>query len=168
MPFFDDVADIAEEYFDAVIDELGKSCRLVYQAGYETCNNCVADPIGNKASSRYLHGGPIPFANGQPCPLCGGSSQKAVTTSETITLKCEWNHKKFIMPVPELDIRSPNSVVETKGYIADMPKVMQADHIVFETEIEDIRRYTYRLVGEPGDKHSIMKNKYFVAYWERI
>lgn len=167
MPFFDDIAENAVEYFDAVIDELGKDCRLVFHAGSEQCNNCLPDPIGKKSSNRYLHGGPAPFVNGQTCPLCGGEGTRAVVITESIRLKCEWDSKKFVpLPAP-LDIRISNSVVETKGYMRDLPKVLRADHLLFQTDMDDVRKYKYRLMREPGDKHNVLQNRYFVAYWER-
>ena len=46
-------------------DALTVSCTLDYGVTrYESCVNCLYDPIGQKSSNRFQHGGPVPFPFG--------------------------------------------------------------------------------------------------------
>lgn len=147
---------------------LGKTCLVVYPSRYVACVNCVLDPIGKKSANRPRTGAPIPFTAGQSCPMCSGQGQKAVEDSEQLTLKCNWEPRKFISPAKgNIDIRIPYSVVEVKGYMADLPKLLKADHLVVNLPIAPFLRQKFRLVGEPGDPSNIIQGRYFVALFER-
>lgn len=139
-----------------------------YIANNILVNNCIADPIGNKSSNRWKTGGPIPFANGSICPLCSGDGKRAEDTYDTIKLLCNWEPKKFWNPVPSLNLRKGKGILQTKGFISDMPKILKADHLIFQTSMEPYLDNKYKLISEPGDRSNIIQNRYFVCTWEQI
>jgi len=145
---------------------LGKTCLLVYPARYIKCDNCVLDPHSGRSTGRYRHGGPMPFNQGK-CPMCQGEGRKAHEVSEEITLNCNWEPRKFVTPIPGIDLKIPYSLVETKGYMSDLPKILKADHMVFQLPVNPIIRQKFKLVGEPGDRSNIVQGRYFYAIWER-
>ncbi len=154
---------------DDLITELGKDCRLVYPPRWNACVNCVYDPVGNKSSNHWLSGGPLPFSNGSTCPLCDGVGRRAEEITEDTKFLCAWEPRKFFYPIKSLDIRAPFSIVQTKGYISpDLPKVLRAEHMVFQTGIEGVLRKKYKLMGQPGDQSNIIQGRYFVATWEQM
>lgn len=168
-------ADIKRVITDALDDllanekdgGLGKTCRLVYPPRSVPCN-CVKDPVGGKHANRPVGGAPVPFTATQPCPVCNGEGRREDEVSEEITLKCNWEMKKFFFPVRNLELRVPHSVVEVKGYLKDLPKIMKCDHLVLNLPVEPYLRQKFTLAGEPGDPSNIVQGRYFVAALERM
>lgn len=157
---------IYSDALDDMFDLRAKNCRLIYKPKMENCSNCVADPIGKKSSNRYLHGGPIPFPNGSICPLCNGTSKKAIAQEENIRLAIEWSPARFVKPLPNLVI--PDGSIQTKGYVSDIPKIKRSIEMVAQTPMEPYIRYKFKLLGEPVDIFNILQNKFFYCLWERV
>lgn len=162
----DDIKKIAQDGIDDLIDQLGKDCRLLYPSVQEDCPNCIYDPIANRSTGRYQTGGPQPFPQGTICPVCRGVGKLVSDTSEIIRMLCQWNPKNYELLAGNIQV--PNSVVQTKGYLSDMPKVLKARKMVLETSIEGYQRYTFELWGEPIDQGNIIQGRYFVALWRRV
>ncbi len=146
---------------------LGKTCLLVYPPRYIRCENCVLDPNSGRSVGRWRHGGPMPFSASR-CPMCQGEGRKAEEVSEEMTLLCNWDARKFVTPIPNVQLRAPYSLVETKGYLKDLPKLIKCDHMVFQIPVSPIVRQRFKLVGEPSDRSNIIQARYFVAVWERF
>lgn len=146
---------------------MGKTCLIVYPPKVTRCTNCIYDATTNRSSNRPRSGGPVPFAMGGTCPLCSSKGMMEEAVTEEITLKCNWEFKKFYSPPGDLKLRVPNSVVETKGYLSDLPKLLKAQYLVVNLPIAPYMRQSYTLLGEPGDPGNIIQGRYFLAYWER-
>jgi hypothetical protein len=158
---------VIQQALDDLITELGKPCKLVYPPRFVSCTNCVFDAIGQKSSNHWRNGGPMQFADGMSCPMCNGVGRIAQEVSEPIKLLCEWKPGNFVVPVPNLQLYAPNSLLQTKGYMSDLPKLMRADRLVYQTAIGGLLNQTFQLLGEPGDKSNIIQNRYCVATWQR-
>lgn len=164
----DSVKGIITNALDDLITELGKNCRLVYPSKMERCENCCFDPIGKKSTNIWLNGGPIPFQN-TSCPMCDGSGHIAIPQSEITKFLCAFTPKSFFAPVPNLDLKSPFSIVQTKGFIdPDLAKVRRAQHMVCQVPLEGIISKKYELASDPADVANIIQNRYFVATWKQI
>lgn len=159
-----DIVNTMRDAVDDMIDQFGKQCRLVYPPAFSACVNCVYDPIGQKSSNRYLHGGPIPFDVGN-CPMCNGNGQRADTVTENITMILYWNPKDWVKVAP--NVRLPDGALQTKGYATDIPKIKRCIEMVAQVPMEGYMHMRYRLLGEPFDPYNIVPNRYFVANWER-
>lgn len=162
------IKSIIQGALDDIITNLGKNCLLVYPPKMLPCDNCVSNPIGNLPSNRWRTGGPIHFGVGSLCPMCDGQGMRAEELTEAILLLCEWDPKKFIKPFQGLDIRIPNGLLQTKGYLVDMPKILRCDHLVFQTDVAGMSHFKYKLYDDPGDRSNIIQNRYFIATWERV
>lgn len=156
-----------QDGLDSLVNVLGKKCRLVYPPKWTTCNNCILDPQNQRSSNHYRHGGPIKFPDGAACPQCNGDGKVATQVSEDVKFLCEWNPSKFFYPIPNLDIRVPFGVIQTKGFIKDWPKVERCDYLVFQVALAGLGERRYKLLGEPGDRSNIVQERYFVATWQR-
>lgn len=152
---------------DDIITEFGKMCRIYYPARWVACTNCLVDPIGRKSRNIWRTGGPMPFAKGTICPMCSSSGgHHAEELSEEIQLKIEWEPKRFWYPVPNVDVRVPYSICQTKGYISDYNKLVQADHLLIQIPIEPHVKTKFRMVGTPISPGNIIQDRYIVATWE--
>lgn len=145
---------------------LGKTCQLVYPPRQVRCGNCIFDPTNNRSSNRPRSGGPVPFAVGASCPLCSGRGMKEEEATENITLKCNWEFKKFASSIP-IDLRIPNAVVQVKGYLTDIPKLLRAQYVVINLPFVPYARQSFVLLGEPADESNIVQSRYFSALLRR-
>jgi hypothetical protein len=145
---------------------LGKWCRLVYPPRAVPCANCVLDPIGNKSANRPRTGAPVPFTAGQPCPVCSGAGRIQTSATEDVVLGVNWNPKKFVLPIPaSVDLRVPNAVCETKGFIALWPRLAKCDHLIVDLAVEGFSRQKFKLAGQPGSPGNIVQGRYVHAVW---
>jgi hypothetical protein len=159
------IRQIAQDAIDDLIDQLGKECRLLYPAVTIDCPNCIFDPTTNRSSGRYKTGGPRPFPANTICPICRGAGRLPSENSEIVRMLCTWNPKEFtILPG---NIQIPNSYVQTKGYMRDVPKILRSKKMVIQLPIEGNIRATFDLVGNPVDPGNIIQGRYFVALWRQ-
>jgi len=161
----DDIKRIATDAFDDLLDTLGRQCRLYYPPKSIRCENCSLSLVGGKPSNKYLHGGPQPFPLGSLCPACGGNNIIMTEVYTDINLLITEDIAKY----KKLEnINIPNGSIRTKGYVNDMQKVMQCDYMIKDHEQQGILYQKYRLYGEILMPGNIIKNRYFVCYWERF
>lgn len=167
-----DTKQIVQDVLDDLLVEgsqggFGKRCLLVYPPRAVPCSNCLPDPVTGKKRFTYRTGGPVPFPNGMACPLCNADGMRHEEASEEIVLKLTWEPKFFTLPIKNLDLSVPNSVVETKGYLSDLPKLLRVDHLVADLPIAPFIRQKFRLHGEPGVPGNIVQARYVQAVWVR-
>jgi hypothetical protein len=163
----DETKALVRDAFDDVLAEFGKPCLLVYPPRWKNCVNCVLTP-GAPTSNRWKTGGPMPFPNGSACPMCNGEGRRAEEVTEQITLLCAWEPRSFFYPVPGIELRAPYSVLQTKCFMSDAPKLMRADHLVFQVPVEGVARKKFKLEGAPGDASNIIQSRYCVSLWVEI
>jgi hypothetical protein len=162
-----DVKAIAQQAIDDLHNELGKDCRLVYPSRMVPCANCVFDPIGKKSSNFYLNGGPAPFQNGTLCPMCDGNGLIAQEVTEVVRMLVAWSPRHWFIQKMPTNVQSPAGLIQTKGFYADVPKILQARQMILETPLEPSVRYRFFLESEPIDASNIIQGRYFVALWRR-
>ena len=162
-----DVKTIAQNAIDDLIDQLGKDCLLQFPPIPEYCVNCIIDPIGNKSSNHWVNGGPIPFPNASICPMCDGRGYHYKELTRPIKLLISNSPSEWFVKLP-VNIQSPAGTIQTKGYVADLPDVLQCRKMIVQISLEPIIRYTYELNGEPIDQGNIVQNRYWVGIWNRI
>jgi len=122
-------------------------CRLVYTGTkFEDCANCSFNPIGQKPGNPYFGGGGgAPFVNTNDCKVCNGAGKIAVEVTEDVNLIVLWNYKKFINyggGVPEGDCQTFCEIELT-------PKLKNASHVIFNTDIEAYKGHKFVRVSEP-------------------
>lgn len=97
-----------------------------------------------------------------------GKGRQAKEVSEVIKFLCAYHPKDFFFPVPNLNIRVPGDVIQIKGYLKDRPKIMKAQTIIVQSDVEGIMRQVYQLASDPIDRSNIIQNRYIVATLERV
>jgi hypothetical protein len=146
------------EVFDAMINQWGKTCKLVYPPKYVPCSNCEF--------GTYKTGGPMPFTFGL-CPMCNSNGTKAEEVSENVILLINWRPSIWEYPILNTNIVKPNNSIETKGFMSDLPKILQCDHLVI-LNVDGYKHFKFKLNGEPVDQGSVVQARYFKALWNRI
>jgi len=147
-------------------DGLTLPCRLNFGVTkYESCDNCLYDPIGKKSSNFFMSGAPIPFRSGQTCPMCDGTGKRAVVTTETINLMVLWQYKDWIDIGAE--IRSPEGMVQTISSIDTLPDIKRAKSVIIDTDIEKLVKHEFVRDGEPTPA-GLGRDNFIVTMWSRI
>lgn len=160
-----DVLKVAELSFNSLIINLGRTCRMFYNPKIIPCINCVYDSINRKSSGVYLSGGPYPFPMGSQCPVCYGKGTITEDAYEDVTLLIQEDVKQF-QKIGNLNF--PNGSIQTKGFIADLPKIQRCDYMLKHVDLSSVLPQKYKLYGEPLCPGNIVQSKYFVCLWERI
>lgn len=161
---------IAADAIDDLIDQLGKDVKLVYPPIPVPCT-CANDTIGKKGPGIWSVGGPAPktWAGQTNCPLCNGEGKQYEESSDTIKLLCNFDLKTFEnLKGIDVRLRQSGSLVQTKGYIDDLPKVLKSQYAIFQTSISNVQQYRFELASDPTDVNNIVPNRYFMCVWKRI
>ena len=158
------IIDEYEWVADSFIDSMGIPCKLVYPPKMSECTNCYIDNTTGRSSNIYKSGGPLPFQNHQICPLCEGRGRLSLEETDNITLRVYWTPKDWYNI--GLKIESPDGVAMTIGYINDLPKIERADYIILNSNLESIRQYKVRRMGE-AVPFGLKQRRYFIQYVKR-
>lgn len=163
-----DIISVAGEAFDDILNK-GSPCVLIYHGNMEPCVNCVYDPIGKKSAGRFRDGGPLSFAEGTICPVCGGGGIRMTETTDTIKMTIDYNltgeSKKFKRVTSAIVFSE--TAIRTRGFITDLPKIQKCSEMVIADTNSPYYNWKYKLISEPVDDFVFVRNKYFSAYWER-
>ena len=140
-------------------------CTLIYGGKFSTCANCIYDPIGRKSANRYLSGGPIPFNNGQICPLCHGVGKLMTETTESMYLMPIWDYKQWINF--DINLQSPEGLVQTFSKYVTLPKIKRAQEIIIDTGLQPSVRHRFKRDGEPNPA-GLADSEFIVTMWKRM
>jgi hypothetical protein len=163
----DDIRNLAQGAIDSMINQLGKPCKLIYEPARTPCTNCYLDATTNLSSGQYNGTGPIPFTRGK-CPVCGGAGYlpEEVERFDVVTMTVIWQPKAYRYFGP--DVQVPDSLIILKGYVADLPKVLQAKYVIPDYQNQVYQSSRFVKWKEPHPQGSIVKNRYFRSFWQRF
>ncbi len=161
----DDVINIFERGVDAIIDQLGKNVKLIFDPIIIPCPNCLFDPIGGKSSNRFKPGGPVPFSDGARCPYCRGTGKTEQERSTIVKASVSWSPQDYIDY--GISVQNARAVVSTKTLLNDVIKIQRAKIAIIDCDISSILKVKCRRLKDPvpiGVKNS----RYAMTFWQRI
>lgn len=135
----DSVLAVARDRLDDIIDFLAKDCVLVFAGGG------AASPTN-------------PWDR-------GADSQAAPTLS--VRLLIAWQERDFWVRLPA-DVRAPEGMIQTKGYVTDLDQVVRASHLLVQGPLASGQRAKFERAGDPVDPSNIIQGRYFVCNWMRV
>ena len=161
-------ADVLDDLLANTADGgLGKTCLLQYADAKQECPNCIFDPQARTSTSRPKPNPTQPFPVGTRCPVCNGDGFVETSRTEEITMSCSWKPSHFSREAFNLNIQVPYSLLETKFYMADVPKVLRATGLIFQLPVAPYLNKRFVRHGEPGDPSNIVQGRYAVCLWKR-
>ena len=164
-----DVVQIMYDAIDDMIFNWGKDCQLIFPGPIIPCNNCVFDSIGRRNMNAYRTGGPIPFGQGQVCPVCNGKGTiNAPEVTKIIHMVLRWNPAHFAIANRQTDIQMPFGIIETEGWIKDVPDILQSRVMIAQLPLQPIINARFELFSQPVDPHTFSQGQSFVAHWKRL
>ena len=164
--FSSDLKLKCSQAIDDLIEAAGKSCKLVYPPiKWKDCPDCSSnlDPIGRKRSNRYIGGQLVPI-NINDCKTCGGKGKIPVENSETIKMLCDWNPRNWVDR--NILVRTPETILQTKGYMKDIIKVKRALHMIVQVDMKSLLNSILVLSSPPIDDNNLIQGNYFVCFWK--
>ena len=141
-------------------------CTLYYGiTKWESCSNCLYDPIGRKSSNRYQDGGSVPFPFGGICSLCDGAGKRPVISTETTNLMVIFDYKQFLpMSAP---VNNPDGLIQTMGKKEVTPQLKRAQEIRVATDLGGYGNHRFERFEEPQPM-GFGGNEFVICTWKRI
>jgi hypothetical protein len=168
-PITSEFKQLFNNAIDSIIAEnsLSVPCRLRYsgETNSALCKNCEYDPISKLSANIYKSGGPIMFTNNHICPVCMGMGMVKSDASEILHMAAIFDSKYFINWSTDI-ARIPGGMVQTICLLTYLPKIRNANEIVFDTHIENYGNYTYERAGDPMPA-GLGDNRYIITMWKR-
>jgi len=141
-------------------------CTLEYGVTkYESCGNCLYDPIGQKSANRYQDGGPAPFPFGTVCPLCNGNGRRPLTSSENVRLAVIFEPKQFLQL--NAPVNTADGYIQTLAKKTMTPKLQKAKEIIVATDLSGQFSHRYQRVSEPSPI-GLGNNEFVLCTWRRL
>lgn len=154
------IVEVIQGAVDDVI-AMGDSCTIVYPGIQEACPCTLSEPTQFDDTGN-------PTINMGICPLCKGSSLRLTHQTDTVTLRVNWNVKNFVSNPYPARVYTQGDYIETLGYLADLPKLTQAQEILVRGANAPYTVSRFVLDSTPVDKHNIVKSRYCYAIWKRL
>ena len=113
------------------------------------CSNCIFDNLSLRSSNIYNGNGSIAFPNNSICPVCNGVGLVDSDSSETVHLGVIFDSKYFLNWNSK-SMQIPDGLVQTICRIELLPKIKNANSIIFNTDMSNYGDYSYVRDGEPN------------------
>lgn len=142
--------------FDEMIEEWGKTCVLVYPPKL----------IVNGSGGNFRASGNKQTKVPANSPLSNGEGYKEQEITEEIRMSVVTDPRNFYVKFPA-NVQIPDGMIQTKGFIADLDKVMQATHLIVEPATLIGIKWKYSKYSEPKDIYNVITDRYFYVNWIR-
>jgi len=161
----DSIIQVFEDGVDAIIDQLGKNVKLIFDPIIIPCVNCTFDPIGGKSANRFKPGGPIPFSDGARCPYCRGTGKTERERFAIIKASVSWNSQDYIDY--GISVQNARAIVSTKTLLTDVIKIQRAKMAIIDFDISSILKVKCRRLKDPVPV-GLKNSRYAITFWQRI
>jgi len=128
------------------------------------CSNCIIDPVSKMSSNKYNGSGPKRFSDNSICPICHGAGMTTVDSQEILYLAVIFDSKYFLNWSSKT-IKIPDGLVQTICLASYLPKLKNANEIIFDTDIGSYGTYVYEKAGDPTPI-GFGSNRYITAMWK--
>jgi hypothetical protein len=152
---------VFDKYYDVIdstFDIFGIMCQLVSvdkveEVIYSPHNNI---PEKNSINVHRLRDGDYERGN---------KIIKEVEILTDIKLKVYWNPKEWINVTGAIQV--PDNVIQTIGFMSDLPKILKAKALIVNKDLLDIKQMRFQRMGEHIPM-GLRQNRYFSCLWSRV
>jgi hypothetical protein len=167
-----------QEGIDAIINQLGKSIKIINDPVETICPNCYYDSNTKRSSGRYKSdnpetlNGPLhkPFVDGQRCPVCKGRGKLTETPNETeIKATIKWNPKEDIINDDGTRVALPDGICRIKTFVTNYNKIKNAKEfqVAFNEPTQGSPEYISCYLFRQPVPRGLKYNRYLEA-WLKI
>ena len=149
------------EFADAMIDNFGVVCTLVYPPKRETVSGRPSSSLGRRSSSIYRSGGPQSHSSDFPL---GDAQYKLTEVTASITLRVYWNPKEWVSV--GFQAQNPENTIQVIGYLSDYTNVKKATKLIVHDQIKGHGPLDFEKESEYYP-FGFKQNRYFAMFWKR-
>jgi hypothetical protein len=146
------------DVIDSTFDIFGVMCKLVSTNRIE---ETVYNPNNNIPEKNSIN---VHRLN-NPDYERGNKIIREVEVLTEIKLKVYWNPKEWINVAG--DIQVPNNVIQTIGFMKDLPQILKAKALIVHKDIQDYKEMRFERMGEHIPM-GLRQNRYFSCLWNRV
>lgn len=99
-------------------------------------------------------------------PWDGGGHAPADPT-EPVRLVVAWDERDFWLRLPG-NQKFPEGTVQTKGFMADLDRVMRASFMLADVPMGLGQRAKLERAGDPTSPFKVIQGRYFLCNWVRV
>lgn len=146
-----EVFDTYKVYADALINELGVNCKLLYPPRIVQAPNTQLNMIGGKSNNRFSTGGPM-SSNLPGSEFTGGTGVQQEELSEIIKLRVyndASNSRIFRDFIQRANVQVADGSILIIGFIYDFPKIQRANKIIVNSDLQNYTTWEYEKATQP-------------------
>ena len=156
---------IYQSRIDALINQLGKNVRLIFDPVLTPCPNCLYDVLRKRSNGIYRTGGPRPFKRGRKCPYCKGKGLNETSVEKCIKCLLKWN------PMDAenygISISGKKGIVRMKTFLTSADDMIQAKTAIANYDIRSQMKLNVKLISGPIPV-GLREDRYCISFWELL
>jgi hypothetical protein len=151
---------VFDKYYDVIdstFDIFGVMCKLVTTNKVE---ETIYNPSNNVPEKNSINAHRLNNTNYE-------RNNKIIREVEVFTeikLKVYWNPRDWINAAG--DIQAPDNVIQTIGFMKDLPQILKAKALIVHKDIQDYKEMRFERMGE-HIPIGLRQNRYFSCLWRR-
>ena len=156
---------IYQSRIDALINQLGKNVRLIFDPILTPCPNCLYDTLRKRSNGIYRSGGPRPFKRGRKCPFCKGKGLNETSVEKCIKCLIKWNPTD--VENYGISVSSTKDIVRFKTHLTNFNNLVGANCAISNYDIKDIVTFKVKRITEPV-LVGLRESRYCISFWELL
>jgi len=156
---------IYQSRIDALINQLGKNVRLIFDPVLTPCPNCFYDTLRKRSNGIYQEGGPRPFKRGRKCPYCKGKGLNETSVEKCIKCLLKWNPEN--VENYGISIAGKKGIVRMKTFLTSADDMMQAKTAIANYDIRSRMKLNVKLISGPIPV-GLREDRYCISFWELL
>lgn len=156
---------IYQSRIDALINQLGKNVRLIFNPVLTPCPNCFFDTLRKRSIGIYRPGGPRPFKRGRQCPFCKGRGLLETQVEKCIKCLLKWNPsdaEKY-----GISVAQKKGIIRMKTFLTSADDMMRAKTAIANYDIKDQIKLNVKLIRGPIPV-GLREDRYSISFWELL
>lgn len=161
----DSLIKIYQGGIDALINQLGKNIRLIFDPIIDPCPNCLYDTLRKRSTGIYRNGGPRPFKRGRKCPYCKGRGLLETSVEKCIKCLVKWNPRE--LKKYDISVENKKGVVRLKTYLTLIDDIVGANTAIIDYDNVDVVKLTVIKIKGPTPV-GLREDRYCISFWELV
>lgn len=157
-----DIINIYQRGIDALIRQLGKDIKLIYDPTIIDCPSC---DVSQQPNNRFRPGSLIHYPDGRRCPYCNGNGKTEQENSEILKVLVQMRPRDYEQF--DISVQNPAALVRTKSFLVDTIKIQRAKSAIIDIQVKDVLKIKCRRLSDPIPK-GLGQSRYAIVFWERI
>ena len=157
--------EIYQNRIDALINQLGKNVRFIFDPTLTPCPNCLFDTLRKRSNGIYRTGGPRPFKRGRKCPYCKGRGLLETSVEKCIKCLVKWSPRE--LKDYGISIENKKGIVRLKTYLTAIDDIIGAKVAIIDYDQTDIVKLKVRKIRGPTPV-GLREDRYCISFWELI